>query len=96
MQHCDGFHRAIYVNAFLSFLLWLHFMGLATALGGGFALSQTGPRVVTAPEHERPLAWKLERAFSVIATVGMGILLISGPLLFWLKYGGFGVMPHWF
>jgi putative membrane protein len=93
---CDRFRGAIYMDVFLSFLLWLHFMGLAFSLGGGIALSQTGPQLVTAPENQRPLAWKLERSFSLIATVGVGVLLVSGPLLVWFKYGGFAVMPHWF
>ena len=77
----------------LSLLLWLHFLGLASGLGGGIALSQTGPRLITAAEQERPLVWKLERAFSLIGSAGVGVLLVSGPLLAWLKYGGFEGMP---
>ena len=39
---------------------------------------------------------KLERAFSAIASAGVALLLVSGPLLVWLKYGGFEAMPPWF
>ena len=84
------------MELFLTLLLWLHFMGLAAGLGGGIALSQTGPRLMTASDHERPLVWKLERAFSAIASAGVALLLVSGPLLVWLKYGGFEAMPPWF
>ena len=84
------------MEVLLSLLLWLHFLGLASGLGGGIALSQTGPRLVTATEQERPLIWKFRRAFSVTASAGVGVLIVTGPLLAWLKYGGVEGMPAWF
>ena len=84
------------MDALLSILLWLHFLGLATGLGGGIALSQTGPRLVSASGAERPLVWKLERAFSIIGSIGVGILVVTGPLLLWLKYGGPDGLSPWF
>ena len=80
----------------LSLLLWLHFLGLASGLGGGIALAQTGPRLVTSTEHERQLIWKFERAFSLTGSAGVGVLIVTGPLLVWLKYGGVEGMPAWF
>jgi uncharacterized membrane protein len=80
-----------------TFLLWLHFMGLALAFAGGFGAAQVGPRLASASESERPLLGSLQRAFGIMNTVGFALLLVSGPLLVWLKFGGFASMPTpWF
>ena len=84
------------MDIFLSFLLWLHFIGLAMAVGGGIALSQSGPMLVTVPESELGTIWKLEGVFSRIGSIGVGTLIVTGPLMVWLKYGGVAAMPVWF
>jgi protoporphyrinogen IX oxidase len=83
---------AIVVNL----LLWAHFMGLAMGLGGGVALSQIGPRLVAAPVDQRTVWWPLETFFSRIGAAGLTLLLITGPLMLWLKFGGPGGMTGWF
>jgi protoporphyrinogen IX oxidase len=84
------------MDLLLSLLLWVHFLGLAVGLGSGIALSQTSPRLATANEHELPLLWKLEHTFSGTTLGGLVALLVTGPLLAWLKYGGMAGMPTWF
>jgi len=81
---------------FTTFLLWLHFIGVGMGMGGGIALSQVGPRLISAPEDERKLLWTLEGFFSRIGAAGLAILLISGPLMLWLKYGGPSGLSWWF
>lgn len=80
----------------LTFFVWLHFVGLGMAMGGGIALAQVGPRLVAAPPGERALLWKLERFFSRIGAAGMAILLVSGPSVLWLKFGGPQGLSGWF
>lgn len=78
-------------------LLWLHFMGLAAAFAGGIGGAQVGPRLATAPEGERPLLGTLMRTFGIMTAAGFAVLIITGPLLVWLKFGGFAAMPTpWF
>jgi len=84
------------MDIILSILLWLHFMGLAMALGGGIALSQSGPMLVSVPPSEVGTIWKLEGIFSRIGSIGVGTLIVTGPLMVWLKFGGVAAMPAWF
>lgn len=77
-------------------LSWLHFIGVGMGMGGGIALSQVGPRLIFAPANERKLLWALESFFSRIGAGGLAILLISGPLMLWLKFGGASGLSWWF
>lgn len=77
-------------------LLWLHFIGIGLAVGGGVALSRVGPNLVAAPEIERGILWGFETFFSRIGAAGIAILVTTGPLMLWLKYGGPGGLGRWF
>jgi putative membrane protein len=77
-------------------LLWLHFIGVGMGMGGGIALSQVGPRLIAAPADGRELLWTLERFFSRIGAAGLALLLATGPLMLWLKFGGAGGLGGWF
>jgi len=77
-------------------LLILHFLGLVAGFGGGIGLSQVGPRLANANEGELPLLWKLERSFNRISLIGLALLLITGPVMLWERFGGAGGLPFWF
>ena len=77
-------------------LLWLHFIGIGLAVGGGVALSQVGPRLVAAPPEARGDLWAFETFFGRLGAAGIAILLITGPLMLWLKFGGPGGLGRWF
>jgi uncharacterized membrane protein len=77
-------------------LLWLHFVALGMGLGGGLAMSQVGPRLVAAAPDQRQVWWPLANVFFRIAAVGLVLLLITGPLMLWLKFGGAGGLNVWF
>ena len=77
-------------------LLWLHFIGIGMGVGGGIALSQVGPRLVDGPIDQRELLWSLETFFARIGAGGLVILLITGPLILWLKFGGPSGLSWWF
>jgi putative membrane protein len=83
-------------NVLTTFLLWLHFIGTGMGMGGGIALSKVGPRLIAAPPEHRELLWLLETFFSRIGAGGLAILLITGPLLLWLKFAGPGGLNGWF
>jgi hypothetical protein len=88
--HCHG------KNPLNNILLWLHFVGIGMGVGGGIALSRVGPRLVVACAEQRELLWSFETFFSRIGAGGLLILLITGPLLLWLKFGGPSGLTWWF
>jgi hypothetical protein len=77
-------------------LLILHFLGLVAGFGGGIGLSQVGPRLANANEAELPLLLKLERSFNRISLIGLALLLITGPVMLWERFGGAAGLPVWF
>ena len=77
-------------------LLWLHFIGIGLAIGGGVALSQVGPRLVAAPANARTDLWAFETFFGRIGAAGIAILVTTGPLMLWLKFGGPAGLSRWF
>ena len=89
-MQCHG--KVVLINI----LLWLHFIGVGMGMGGGVALSQVGPRLVVAPAEQRELLWSLEVFFSRVGAGGLVILLVTGPLMLWLKFGGAGGLSWWF
>jgi len=80
----------------VNLLMWLHLMALAMGLGGGIAMSQVGPRLAAAAPDQRETWWPLAMVYSRIAVAGLVLLLITGPLLLWLKFGGMGGLNLWF
>jgi uncharacterized membrane protein len=80
----------------INLLFWLHLMALAMGIGGGIAMSQVGPRLIAATPDQRTLWWPLATVYSRIAGTGLILLLITGPLLVWLKYGGIEGLNGWF
>lgn len=80
----------------INLLLALHLMALAMGVGGGLALSQVGPRLVAASPDQRATWWPLVTVYGRIARAGIFLLLITGPLLLWLKFGGDMGLNGWF
>jgi putative membrane protein len=80
----------------VNLIFWLHFIGLGMGVGGGIALGLTGPRLKTAKGSELDLVWQMEATFSRLATVGIATLLVTGPLMVWLRFGGFEGFSWWF
>src|SRR5687767_15021216 len=77
-------------------LLWAHFVALAAGVGGGLGMSQVGPRLVNAALDQRETWWPLATFFRMLVSIGLVVLLVTGPLMVWLKYGGFAGLSVWF
>jgi putative membrane protein len=77
-------------------LLWMHFIGIGMGMGAGIALSQVGPRLVAAPADQRGMLWTFEIFFARIGAGGLVLLLVTGPLMLWLKLGGAAGLGAWF
>jgi hypothetical protein len=84
------------MGALFPILLILHLLGLMAGFGGGIGLSQVAPRLAGASEAELPLLLKLERIFTRISLIGLALLLITGPWMLWVRFGGGAGLPFWF
>jgi hypothetical protein len=79
----------------INVLIWAHLLGLVLGVGSGFALSQVGPRIGRGDARQREALWDLYGALMRMAHGGLAVLLVTGPLIVWLRYGSFsqlGVM----
>ncbi len=83
-------------DIFFKVVLWLHIMGLAMGLGGGMANSQIGPAIGSANNETRPGLWKLQHGVSRIAMIGLVLMLITGPLMVWMRYPDMSTLSHLF
>ena len=81
---------------FTNLLFWLHLIGLGMGVGGGVALGLTGPKLKTTTGETLEFVWAMETTFSRVATIGIAILLVTGPLMVWLKFAGFEGFTWWF
>lgn len=84
------------MDAVNTILLWLHFMGLALGGAASFGIPVVGSRMRGATPETRPLLMGLAHGLSKVGRAGMGLLIVTGPLLIWLKYNGVGGISVWF
>ena len=84
------------MDAINTILLWLHFTGLAIGGAAAFGIPVVGSRMQTAAPETRPLLMGVMEGLSKVGRVGLGLLIVTGPLLLWLKFGGVGGISAWF
>lgn len=82
-----------YVN---SILLWVHLMALALGGAATFGIPVGGRMIATATPEQRPMLFAVNKGLSTVGRTGLVLLLITGPLLVWLKYGGTAGFTVWF
>jgi len=79
-----------------SLLLWLHLVSLAVAGATVFGMPVIMSNMAGVGPDIRPRVGAIAKRLSMLSRGALVVLLISGPLLVWLKYGsveGFGI---WF
>jgi protoporphyrinogen IX oxidase len=84
------------MDIFINILFWLHFIGLAMGIGGGIALGFVGPKLIVAEGSMKDEMWGFERFFGRVGSAGLVILIVTGPLVLWLKFGGSEGLTWWF
>ena len=77
----------------INILVFAHLMGLVLGMGSGVALATVGRVQAERPETVLDRVAEMLRMNS---HVGLALLWISGPLILWLRYGGFGGVGVWF
>lgn len=77
-------------------LVWLHFVALAMGGAASFGIPVIGSRMPTAPTEARPVLMSAIKGISSVSRAALAILIITGPLIVWLKYGGTSGFTVWF
>jgi hypothetical protein len=69
-------------------LFWLHFIGLGLGTAAAFGMPVVGRRIMMATPESRPALFPIADGLSMLGRAGLVVLIITGPLLVWLKFGG--------
>lgn len=77
-------------------LFWLHMTALALGGVGSFGIPVVGNQMRTATAETRPVLFAIMMGLSRVAQIGLGLLIVTGPLLFWLKWSFSPPSIAWF
>ena len=78
------------------FILFLHFVGLMMGAAGGFGSAVIMRRALALPADEAKVVRGLGPILANVATVGLSLLWVTGLILVWSKWDGFGNLPKLF
>jgi len=84
------------VEILVNLLFWIHIVAIALGGAASFGIPVVGSRMPTASPEVRPLLFSLMDGLSRLGRVAMGLLIVTGPLILWLKYGGAAALSAWF
>lgn len=82
-----------YLNALL---LWMHLASIAVAGATVFGLPIVRVGLTGMPAGERPRGAAIAARFMTMSRAALVVLLVTGPLLVWLKYGDASGFNSWF
>jgi uncharacterized membrane protein len=77
-------------------LLWLHLLGLFVGGGASVGMFVIGRLMPSASVEQRQGYFRLGNILVRSGRAALVVLIVTGPLLLWLKYGGFAGMSPWF
>jgi uncharacterized membrane protein len=79
-----------------SLLLWIHLVALGLGGAAVFGVPVVGARLASATAETRPSLFAVIRGLSTIGRAAVAVLVISGPILFWLKWDFHAPSAMWF
>jgi len=77
-------------------VLWIHFASLAAGVGGGAVLGPIAGAFAKAGAEGKQTLAPLRMQVVNMVTAALVVLLISGPILLWMKYDGVTGLSWWF
>ena len=80
----------------ITLLLWIHIVAVVAGGSNAVVMPIIGAMLPTVDEVTRANLFKIGFEMAVVGKVAAAALLISGPLLLWLKYGGLQGATPWF
>ncbi len=84
------------MEIFVNILFWIHLVSLGLGGAAVFGLPVVGSKMRTATAEMRPLLFSIAERLSMIGRTAIGLLVITGPLMVWLKFGGMSGFTWWF
>lgn len=84
------------MDVLISILFWIHLVSLGLAGAAAFGLPVVGSKMPSATAETRPLLFSIAHRLSTVGRTGIGLLIITGPLMVWLKFGSFAGFSAWF
>lgn len=80
----------------VNILLWIHLLGLIGAGGGAVAMPAIGGKLATATPDTQSVLFDIVARVSTASRGSLGVLIVTGPLLFWLKWDFTAPSMAWF
>ncbi|MEP7173510.1 MAG: hypothetical protein ABI705_08485 [Aestuariivirga sp.] len=77
-------------------LLFLHLVGLMLGAAGGFASAVIMRRALVLPADEAKVLRGLGPILSKVSATGVAVLWVTGLIMVWTKWDGFGNLPQMF
>ena len=77
-------------------ILFLHFVGLMLGATGGFASAIIMRRALVLPVDEAKVLRGLGPILAKVSAAGVAVLRVTGLILVWSKWDGFGSLPQLF
>lgn len=84
------------MDVLIDILFWIHLVSLGLGGAAAFGLPVVGSKMAGANAETRPLLFSIGHGLSTVGRAGIGLLIITGPLMIWLKFGGFANLNTWF
>ena len=84
------------MDILVNILFWIHLTALALGGAAAFGIPVVGSRMASATAETRPLLFSLADNLSKLGRAAIGTLIITGPLIVWLKFHGTGSFNGWF
>ena len=77
-------------------MLFLHFVGLMLGAAGGFASAIIMRRALVLPADEAKVVRSLGPILAKVSAIGVAVLWVTGLIMVWSKWDGFGSLPQLF
>lgn len=84
------------MDVWFNVVLWVHFAALAIGIGSGTVLPLMARAFAAAGAEGKQTLAPLRGQVVNMTTTALVVLLVSGPVLVWLKYGGADGLTWWF
>lgn len=84
------------MDVVINLLIWAHILAFVAGGSNSVVGPVIGMRLANATPDARAGYYGVMDALSQVGKVAMVVLLVSGPLILWLKYGGIGGASIWF
>lgn len=69
-------------------LIWIHIASLGLGGAAVFGLPVVRSKMAAATPETRQQLFSIANGLSTLGRAGLGLLIVTGPLLYWLKFNG--------